>query len=412
MDLASPADGAAAHGLSPVGLGALQQALVDEVDAGRLPGAVLALWRHGQPAWQCTVGWLDAARRVPMRADALFRIFSMTKPLTSVAALQLVQRGVLALDDAVCAHLPAFGHRGITVRHLLTHTAGLAYGPRLPPGPLHEAYARQGLGVNPRAFTAPQLVRALSQVPLTARPGTRWDYGNATDLLGVLVEAVSGRRLGEQLRQQLFQPLGMPDTAFVAPPRDAARIAQPLPHDPADGSPLHQPDQTFDATEPPQLDSGGAGALSTAADYGRFVHALLSGQLADGRPLLDPALLSAMRRDQLGPMGAVAAPGPGESTLQWPGFGFGLGVAVRLDTDAAEGPGAPGSFYWPGTAGTLFWADPAQRLVAVFLSQAPGALRQQHRRRVLQLLYAALQDGARRPGGTGGSGLRGAPRYT
>ena len=393
MDIAAsaPEVGGGLQGFSVPALDALRQALQDEVDAGRLPGAVLALWRDGQPAWRCTVGWLDAARRVPMRADAIFRIFSMTKPLTSLAALRLVQQGALALDDPVCRHLPAFGHRTVTVRHLLTHTAGLAYGPRLPPGALRDAYAREGLGVNPRALTAAALVQALSRVPLTAAPGTQWDYGNATDLLGVLVEALSGQRLGAHLRQHLFEPLGMVDSGFVVPPGDAPRIAQPFTHDPADGSPLHVPDQTFDATSVPTLDSGGAGALSTAADCGRLALALLSGRLPDGRPLLQPELLRELTRDQLAPLGLPPGRGPGEATLRSPGYGFGCGLAVRLKGHAANVPGQPGQFYWPGTAGTLFWADPAERLAAVFLSQAPGAARQQHRRLVMERVYAALQ---------------------
>lgn len=380
-----------AEGFSAAGLNALRGRLSEEVQAGRLPGAVVALWRHGQPAFQYAVGWLDAGARLPMRTDALFRIFSMTKPLVSVAAMLLVQDGVLSLDDEVQTHLPAFAHAGITVRDLLMHTSGLIYGQRQSAGPIRDAYLLHGVGVNPRGLDAAGLVHALSCVPLTGAPGTRWDYGNSTDLLGVLIEAVSRVRLGEFLRQRLFVLLGMHETGFVVPARHAARIAQPLPADPVDGSPLDNPNQTFDATEPPRLDTGGAGAISTAADYGRFANFLLAGgRTPEGRELLRAEFLAEMLRDHLTERGIRADPTPGESALNSPGYGFGYGFAVRLPGAVANLPGSPGSFLWSGTAGTLFWVDPELQLTAVYMTQAPGLSRQQYRRLIIELVYEAV----------------------
>ena len=377
---------AANLGLSARKLEQMRQWLAGEVEAARLPGAVVALWRFGQPAYSCALGWLDAARGVPMVADSLFRIYSMTKPITSVAALMLLEAGRLNLSDEVVAWLPAFGHRGVTVLDLLMHTAGLPYGPRHADPALRQAYAQQGIGVNPRGLTADALVQGLSQVPLSNPPGLCWEYGNATDLLGVLIEVASGQRLGAFLQDRVFGPLQMHDTAFAVPPGQGHRVAQPFARDPEDGTPLYQPDQSFDPLQAPLLDSGGAGLISTAADYGRFANALLAG----GAPLLQPSTLEAMVRDHLAPRQVLAQPTPGEAALQSPGYGFGHGVAVRLLGSDASLPHSPGTFVWSGTAGTLFWVDPVLQLVAVYMTQAPGASRQRYRRLISQWVYRAV----------------------
>ncbi|MFN0186515.1 MAG: serine hydrolase domain-containing protein, partial [Aquabacterium sp.] len=289
-----------AQPLSAAALQALRERLTHEVEAGRLPGAVVALWLDGQPAYECAVGWLDRAAAIPMRADALFRIYSMTKPLASVAAMLLVQDGRLALHDDVADCLPGWPRRGTKVLDLLMHTSGLIYGQRQPPGDLRSAYQRLGLRLNPRGMPGEHFLRDLAQMPLAAAPGTHWQYGHSTDLLGVVIEAVSGQRLGHFLRERLFAPLAMHDTGFAVAPHDAQRLAQPLAHDPADGSALNVPDQTFDPTAPALMDSAGAGALSTAADYGRFANFLLAGgRRADGQVLLRAELLAEMMRDHL-----------------------------------------------------------------------------------------------------------------
>ena len=348
------------------------------------------MWQGGKPLYRCAVGWLDAATRQPMRDDALFRIFSMTKPLVSVNAMQWVSRGALRLDDEAIKFLPELGHRHITIRHLLTHTAGLGYGPRQSSEERRRQYAELGLGIHPRNMDRSEFLKAISRAPLSAAPGTQWDYGYATDVLGLVIEQVSGRRLSTELQNHLFEPLGMHETTFSIALHDAARLAQPMVIDPANGALLVVPDQTYDPYQSPRMDSGGAGAISTAEDYGRFANWLLTGSHAEGIEILHHDLRTTLLQDQLGPRGLSGQPDPGESALNSPGFGFGFGVAVRLPGHGANLPGNSGTFLWSGTAGTFFWVDPSLELVVVYMSQSPGASRQRFRRLMMELVYGAL----------------------
>jgi CubicO group peptidase (beta-lactamase class C family) len=380
---------------------ALQRRLQTDVDAARLPGAVLRVAYRGREYCAC-VGWMDATRRMPMRPEAIFRIFSMTKPLTAVAAMQLVEEGQLSLSDRL---VQRWGDapwreeaRAITVRDLLRHTAGYTYGARCADAQVRAAYARERLPLNPRGLSIAQFMRGIARVPLLHTPGVRWEYGLATDVLGGVLEAVSGQRLGALLRERIFAPLGMVDTAFDCRADSLDRLAQPFDRDPVDGTPLVDPDQTYDPCVPARMESGGAGALSTAADYLRFARSLLAisiGQPAQahgprGAPLLRPQTLALMTRDHLGTDGVANPSQPGISALNSTGYGFGLGFAVRLADTSCELPGAPGTFFWSGTAGTLFWVDPAHELAAVYMSQAPGASRQSYRRLVIQGVYEGL----------------------
>ena len=386
-------DGLRHAGFDPLPLANLCQALHDDIRSGLIPGAVLHVQRQGRVALSWAAGWCDAATRRPMREDSLFRIFSMTKPLTTVAALMLVEQGALALEDEVRAHLAAFARPGITVLDLLMHTTGLTYGPRSTDPDMRDAYARHGIGVNPRALRADALVRGLAEVPLVQPPGRAWLYGSSTDLLGVLVEAVAGERLGAFLQRRLFAPLGMTRTGFSVTAGEAAQVAQPFAADPASGETQFDTDRWFEATLAPALDSGGAGAICTAADYARFAQWLLDRRAGRGAPLLRTETVLAMMTDQLGQRGIPHQPGPGESALQSPGYGFGYGLAVRLDGPAgavANLPGSPGSCLWSGTAGTFFWIDPVHDVVGVYMSQAPGARRVGDRRRVLARVHEAI----------------------
>ena len=363
-----------------------------EIDAGFIPGVVLRVQRQGRPLLVRALGWSDAEARRAMRPDDLFRIFSMTKPLASVAALMLVEDGCLRLADPVQSCLPAFGHLPVTVQDLLLHTSGLTYGPRSGDPTVRAAYARHGIGVIPRALQGADLVRGLAEVPLVHPPGRRWEYGSSTDLLGQVVEAVSGARLGEFLRARLFEPLGMLETAFDVSASQAERVAQPFLRDPLGEDDPRHPDRWFDPTVPARLDSAGAGAISTAADYARFAQWLLDRRQGRGLPLLRPETVWAMTSDQLAPRG-IPLQGPGENALQSPGFGFGYGLAVRLGGSAGEGatlPGSPGTCLWSGTAGTFFWLDPQHEVVGVYMSQAPGARRVADRRRVISRVHEAL----------------------
>ena len=376
-------------------LGRLEAGLAREVAAGRLPGAVLLAMHRGRMLADIATGHRDPARGDAMPRDAVFRIYSMTKPLVSVAALMLMEEGRLQLADPVEAWLPELAGlrmedgmaaaRPMRLHDLMTHTSGLVYGERSADPVLRAAYA--GLSVNPRGMTPETFLAGIAQVPLLHPPGTAWAYGFSTDVLGLVIERAAGQPLGAFLAARLFAPLGLADTGFVQP--DAARLAEPFATDPLTGAAWAVPGQCFDPIVPPRLHAGGAGALSTAADYLRFARMLLAGGTLDGVRILSPASVRLMTTDHLGTAVANAAY-VGEAALQSPGYGFGLGVAVRLADGGASVPGSAGEYFWSGTAGTTFWVDPREDLAVVFMAQAPGEMRLRLRRLVRQLIYQAL----------------------
>jgi len=379
-------------------LARIEAGLAAEVAAGRLPGAVLLAWHRGRPLAACVLGRLDPARDAPMPADAVFRIYSMTKPLVSVAALMLMEEGRLQLADPVAAWLPELADmrvltaegpvapaRPMRLHHLLTHTSGLAYGERAADPAVRAGYG--GLPVNPRAVAPAAFLARIAAAPLLHHPGAAWTYGFSTDVLGLAVERAAGQALGEVLAARLFAPLGMADAGFDR--ADTARLAQPFAADPLTGADWAVPAQTFDPTEPARLHAGGAGALCTAAGYLRFARMLLAGGTLDGARILSPASVRLMLSDHLGPL--VANPeAVGEAALQSPGYGFGLGLAVRRADGGASVPGSAGDAFWSGTAGTTFWIDPREDLAVVFMAQAPGETRLRLRRLVRQLIYQAI----------------------
>ena len=380
-------------GFSVAGLQRIRDDLDAEVAAANLPGAVVMLVRNDRPAFAYATGYLDPVARSPMCLDALFRIYSMTKPLTSVAAMMLVEQGVLALGDRIADHLPEMrGARGeTTVLHLLLHASGLTYGTRSKDATLRQAYEDLGLVVNPRGLDAQRLLYGLARVPLLQMPGTSWEYGLSTDLLGLMVESVTGQRLGAWLQQHVFGPLGMVDTAFQVMPDQLARLAQPFVRDPVDGMPIAAPDHTFDAASQPLLDSGGAGAISSAGDYLQFALMLRGGGLHGGAQMLQADTVQCMTRDHIsGRLAARVA--PGIAAMLSPGYGFGLGFGVRLKDGAADLPGSPGFYFWSGTCGTMFWVDPVLQVAAVFMTQAPGLSRQSYRRWFVRRVYEALES--------------------
>ncbi len=360
--------------------------LREDIERGLLPGAVILLCRAGRLAERLVLGTLGPAGAAPMRADALFRIYSMTKPLTSVAVLMLMEQGGLSLTDPVADYLPGFAQmrvargdrlvaakRAITLYDLLTRHSGFTYGERSSVAPIREAHLRVGLAACPRDIAPEDFCAGLAAAPLLHQPGTAWEYGPSTDVLGLVVERVTGQRLSAFLAERLFAPLGMADTVFSVAAEDLPRLAEPF----------AGTETLFDASRPPQLDAGGAGALSTAGDYLRFAEMLRGG----GRGLLSPASLRLMLSDHLG-----GDDTPGQAAFQSPGYGygFGLGVGVRLADGGAAVPGSAGEFFWPGTAGTTFFVDPARQLSVVFMAQAPGQVRLRYRRLVRQLVYRAL----------------------
>ena len=374
-------------------------ALQSEVDRQRLPGAVVLVARHGKVALFESLGVQDPATGKPMATDSIFRIYSMTKPLVSVAIMMLMERGQVLLSDPVARHLPEFtaqqvavtgdaGNplalrpptRDATVQDLLRHTAGLTY-EFMGSLPVHRQYAQVPIGSRRRSNA--EFSKALAALPLLADPGSMWEYSRATDVLGRLVEVLSGQTLGAFLQEKIFSPLGMHETAFSVPTAQHGRIAEPYAHDPDGGAPMAMIDIRSEAA----MASGGAGLVSTAMDYARFLQFMLNRGELDGVRLLGPHTVDFMTADHLGDI--PVNPVGGSPGLLSPGHGFGLGFAVRTAAGRAVVPGSVGLYYWGGMAGTTFFVDPAQDMFALMMIQAPNQ-REYFRHLFRNLVYAAL----------------------
>nr|MDP2192073.1 serine hydrolase domain-containing protein [Rhodoferax sp.] len=372
--------------------------LQDEVDRQRLPGAVALIARHGKLALFEAVGALDPATGTPMPRDAIFRIYSMTKPIVSVAVMMLMEQGKLLLNDPVAKYLPEYAGQKVarlvegsvqlqavrqlaTVQDLLRHTAGLTY-EFMGNAAVQRQYAQTRIGSRKRSNA--EFSHALAALPLLFEPGTVWEYGRATDVLGRLVEVVSGQTLGVYLEEHIFKPLGMVDTGFTVPPAQHARIAEPFGRDPEGGVQM----RLIDVREDAALESGGGGLASTAMDYARFLQFMLNKGELDGVRLLGPRTVDFMTADHLGdiPVNSGAS-----RALLPPGHGFGLGFAVRKNLGVAAVPGSVGMYFWGGMAGTTFFVDPAQDLFAILMLQAPNQ-REYYRMLFRNLVYAALVD--------------------
>jgi CubicO group peptidase (beta-lactamase class C family) len=397
-------------GLSSERLAQIAKVFGAEVDQGRLPGAVVAVARRGKLVYFEAVGYQDKPTNKKMQKDSIFRVYSMTKPWTALAAMMLVEEGRIQLPDPVSKFLPAFkglnvsvatpnattaqttyelvpAAREPTIQDLLRHTSGVAYDFLTRNAPVRQAYEKsdlKGVGIETRdKLTAAEFVERLAKAPLASQPGTQWEYSFSTTLLGRVVEAVSGKPLSKFLEQRLFEPLSMTDSGFVVPKEKAARIAQPLL--PRDAFTM------FDPVVPPANELGGEGGMSTAMDYLRFSQMLLDGGKLGGTQLLSRTTLALMTSDHLGARPSSPI-GPGELLLGVPGYTFGLGFMVRTGAGTAGVPGSPGEFMWGGAGGTFFWVDPKEELAVVFMSQTEFASRVIHRRLVKQLVYAAIVD--------------------
>jgi CubicO group peptidase (beta-lactamase class C family) len=382
-------------GLNPAALDRLSRVLEERVAAGHIPGAVALVSRHGKVAYHESFGRLDPASGAPMTADAIFRIYSMTKAIVSVAAMMLWEEGRLLLSDPVGQYIPAFtaaavgvvsgdtcaltpARTPITVQDLLRHTSGLTYEFR-GDTPIHKAYA-QARVARLKQTNADQ-AEALAKLPLLHQPGSAWEYSRSTDVLGRLVEVVSGQTLGAFLAERILAPLGMTDSGFHVPEAGQSRIAEPFAKDPEGGQDV----TLLDVRRPAMFESGGGGMVSTAADYARFLAMLLgNGRLGSVR-LLGRKTIELMTADHLG------ADIPRPVDLLPPGHGFGLGFAVRTRAGLAPFPGSVGNYFWGGAAGTTFWVDPAERLFAVLMIQAP-LQRDYYRVLFRDLVYAAVTD--------------------
>ncbi len=388
-------------GLSAERLERVGRWLQAEIDARKIPGAVLLVARRGKVAYFEAFGRRDPQADAPMARDSIFRIYSMTKPLVSVAAMILVEEGRLSLDDPVSRYVPEFASvtvgvergtpagkvldrvppgRPITVHDLLRHTSGLTYG-FFGESLVKQAYRQARLDPDAEASPA-QFARQAAGLPLHHQPGTTWDYGVSTDVLGRVVEVVGGMPLSQFLRNRILDPLGMKDTAFYLPePPRAARLAEPWPDDRVIGV-----DLTISQPKRPRAaESGGGGLVSTATDYARFLAMLRQGGELDGRRILGPQTIAYMTADHLGT--AIART---PLYLPGPGYGFGLGFAVRLAAGEAPAAGSPGEYYWGGAGGTYFWVDPKADLFVVFMMQSPRQ-RTAYRPILRNMIYAAIE---------------------
>jgi len=391
-------------GLSAERLDRIGNWLESEIAAKKIPGAVVLIARRGKVAWHKAFGVLDPASDTPMPEDAIFRIYSMTKPIATVAAMSLVEEGRLRLETPISAYIPAFkdmevavekpgadggestvemqaARRPITVHDLMRHTSGLTYG-FFGKSPAKQAYLDAGISTDGDISLA-QFSDQLATMPLGFHPGTTWDYSYSTDVLGRVVEVVAGKPLGEVLHKRVFEPLDMEDTAFyVTDAEKQKRIAEPFPDDKAIGAGV----DFYDPRVATKMESAGGGLTGTARDYARFAQMLLAGGELDDTRILGPATIGFMASDHLG-----SAIDKGKLYLPGRGYGFGLGFGVRTDTGLAAFPSSIGEYYWGGAGGTYFWVDPKQELAVVFMMQSPKN-RVPYRSLLRNLVYGAIVD--------------------
>ncbi len=398
------------QGMSAARLSRIGDLVMNEIGAERMPGAVILVARKGAIVHADAIGFGDVATRRPLRRDAIFRAYSMTKPLVSVLTMMLVEEGKLQLTDPMTKFFPAFANmqvlvnpadpnsarepakRQITVQDLLRHTSGLTYGEFTRFAGVKAAYIEADLfsaevPMRSMALTPEQQVAAFAKAPLVWQPGTTFDYSLSTDLLGRVLEKVSGQPLDVLLDEKLIKPLGMKDTHFVVPASKAMRIAEALKIDPTTGGPAMT---LLESTKPTGNISGGGGISTTADDYLRFCQMLLNGGSFDGKRYLSRATIALMTSDHLGPK--IATPvQPGEVLMGVQGYTFGLGFMVRQQQGIAGVHGSEGDYAWGGVGGTFFWVDPKEQLVAVMMAQTPGAIRQVYRRMIKTMVYQALE---------------------
>lgn len=394
-------------GLCPSRLSHIDGWMDRYVEGGLLPGMIVAVLRHGEIAYLRVCGSADVARNAPLQKESIFRIYSMTKPLTSVAVMMLYERGLFQLDDPISRFLPAFrnsrvftdgsptkwdsvpAQRDITFRDLLTHTSGLTYG-FMDAHPVDVLYRARGIDFSTSEEDLGTLVDRLAGLPLVAQPGQRWNYSVSTDVLGHLVSVISGRPFDDYLRENILQPLGMVDTGFVVP--EAKKHLFTANYVPGEGGSLMLAD------DPPtspflrrRLASGGGGLVSTAADYLRFCRFLLNRGHLDGARLLGRKTVDLMMANHL----PTDIAGMGKSRFSestYVGIGFGLGFSVMLEPAKAQILGTPGEVAWGGAASTAFWVDPAEDMAVLLLTQLMPSSTYPIRRELRVLSYQALVD--------------------
>jgi CubicO group peptidase (beta-lactamase class C family) len=391
-------------GLSSERLGAITKVLNADIARGRIPGAVIAVARKGKLIYFEAFGFRDKVAGVPMTKDTIFNIASMTKPMAAVAALQLYEQGKLLVDDPVSAYFPKFAdmqvavldddgnaitgkvpaRKPITLRDLMMHTSGLVYGGRGNTA-VHKLYPG-GSAPAGTSMTGAEFIDRLAAQPLLHQPGTVWDYGFGLDVLGQVVEKISGQTLGQYFQEHITKPLGMNDTAFFIPAEKAARYAKALPIDPDSGKPQ---EVNPVLTQPLKFECGGGCLSSTAGDYMRFALMLMNTGAYGETRILGRKTAEYMLTNQLGPdvKNLIANADPTRAD-----YGFGLGLAVRTQPGIGRLMGSVGDFNWPGASGTNWWADPKEELAVVFMAHSPGPIRWHYRQMINALVYQAIVD--------------------
>jgi len=385
------------------GLGSVRHYMQNEISTGKIPGAILLIQQHGRPVLFESFGVRDIESKRAMTSDTVFRLYSMSKAITSVAAMMLVDEGRLSLDDPLSKYLPSFADakvaaggreesgkpvlvteplaRPITIEDLLRHTSGLTYG-FYGDSPIRKLYASAGLFDGD--IDNAQFAERIAKLPLAEQPGKLWDYGHSTDVLGRVIEVVSGQSLFQFEKQRLLDPLGMTETVFyVADEAKRSRVAEPLPSDRFKGRIAGLEDPVL----PHRWESGGAGMIGTIGDYARFAQMLLNGGTLDGRRYLKSETVALMTRDHIGPETQIA-----RDHLYFPGeaSGFGLGFAVRTSVPAQAPSWPTGEYRWDGVAGTFFFVDPKDDMFAICMMQSPSQ-RERIQTELKTLIYEALK---------------------
>jgi CubicO group peptidase (beta-lactamase class C family) len=380
------------------------------IASGRLPGLQLVVARRGQVVHETVLGLRDVERGLPCEPDTVFRIYSMTKPLTSVVLMSLVEEGAIALEDPVGDYIPSWENlavyesgvdgafvtspvrRPMQVVDLLRHTSGLTYGFQ-ERTPVDAAYRARDLDQRNSAFDLEEFVEALADIPLEFSPGEAWNYSVSTDVVGYLIQKVAGRPLEQVIQARLLDPLKMHDTGFVVRPEQTSRFAACYAATRKRGLKLQDDPQTSPYLAARRFVSGGGGMVSTAADYQRFVNMMLNGGELEGARILAPSTVRLMTTNHL-PGGADLASMSvslySESTNE--GVGFGLGFAVAFNPTPTLLPSSPGEYYWGGAASTAFWIDPVEQVTAILMTQVLPSSEYPIRRELRTLVYSALME--------------------
>jgi CubicO group peptidase (beta-lactamase class C family) len=408
--------------MSAAAFNRIQMHLKDRyIDAGRFPGTQLLVYRRGQLVYYSSQGLADLERKVPVKDDTIFRIYSMTKPITSIAFMMLVEEGRVALDEPVHKYIPEWKNLGVfqagvwpafltrppsrpmQIVDLMRHTSGLTYGFQQRSN-VDAAYRELGLGEVEKTGTLQSMIADLAKIPLEFSPGEAWNYSVSTDVIGYLIGQISGKPFEQFLQERIFDPLEMKDTGFFVPRAKAHRLAACYSASPQGAMTFHATDRkggltlqddpaTSSFLSPPSFISGGGGLCSTTADYLTFCRALLNGGELGGVRLIGPKTLALMTSNHL--PGGRTLPELSRSLFSeatYHGIGFGLGFSVTLDPAKTLIPGSRGEYAWGGAATTSFWIDPAEELIAIFMTQVLPSTATAIRRELRTMIYAAITE--------------------